>query len=342
MKPAIDQIEDANDSSFFNVELPLHGTYYPLGFSLEIATNSEQVLSAAEESWGHFHKMWAEPPLQLRVAVSDIASSACTQPPTVRERWNLLVRVANAANFSLSNIELGLSSAWVTPSMVADRGYFRYEFLEGMCWDLLDPRHLTSVHAACVRKENQGVLLSGDSGAGKSSLSYACARKGWMLLSDDSTCLIRKSSPLVVVGNPFQIRFRDSAVALFPELRDRKIARRLYGKLSIEVPTAELSEIKTIYNSSVDHIVFLRRGQSGPARLVPFPKEIALPWFEKVIWHTEEAVREYQRAALRKLLDREILELRYDDLDSAVAALDELVETRAGSIAESTRQQIHA
>jgi hypothetical protein len=343
MKPTIDPLKSPNDPAIFDLELPLHGTYYPLGFSLEIATNSEQVLLAAEESWGHFHKKWAEPPAQLRVTVWDGPSFECVETPTVREHWNLLVRVANAANFSVSNMQLGLSSAWLTPSVVADQGYFRYHLLEAMCWDVLDPLYLTSIHAACLRKNNRGVLLCGDSGAGKSSLAYACAREGWMLLSDDSTCLVRKSAPQIVVGNPFQIRFRSSAVSLFPELRDRKIARRLYGKLSIEMPTAELPEIKTIYESSVDHILFLRRGQSGRPRLVPLAKEIALPWFEKVIWHGETAVREVQRAAFRSLLEREIFELHYDDLDSAVAFLEEMV---LGEVAPAepahSRQRIHA
>ncbi len=343
MKPTIDPLQNPNDPCLFDLPLPLRGTFYPLGFSIEIATNSERVLLAAEESWGHFHKRWAEPPSQLRVTVWEGAPFECAEPPTVREHWNLLVRVANASNFSVSNMQLGLSSAWLTPSVVADQGYLRYHFLEAMSWDVLDSLYLTSIHAACLRKANRGVLLCGDSGAGKSSLAYACARKGWLLLSDDSTCLVRKSTPQIVVGNPFQIRFRDSAVSLFPELRDRRIARRLYGKLSIEMPTAELPEIETIYESSVDHIVFLRRGQHGPPRLVPFAKEIALPWFEKVIWQSDETAREVQRASFRSLLEREVLELHYNDLDSAVALLEEMVEGKlAPAQSADSRQRIHA
>lgn len=341
MKPTIDPLKSPNDSSYFDLELPLHGTYYPLGFAMEIATNSEQVLLAADESWGHFHERWAEPPAQLRIAVWDGASFDCVETPTVREHWNLLVRVANAANFSVSHMQQGLSSAWVTQSVIQDQGYFRYHFLEAMCWDVLEP-YLTSIHAACLRKNDRGVLLCGDSGAGKSSLTYACALKGWMLLSDDSTCLVRKSNPQVVVGNPFQIRLRDSAVSLFPELRDRRIARRLYGKLSIEVPTAELPEIKTIYESSVDHIVFLRRGQPGPPRLVPLAKETVLPWFEKVIWQSEKAVRDRLKAAFNSLLDKEVLEMHYDDLDSAVALLGEMVGEKVAAEPVLTSQRIHA
>jgi HPr serine kinase-like protein len=314
-----------NDPVLYDLELPLRAVYYPVGFSVEIATNSEQVLAAAEESWGCFPRVLDEPPVLLRIAVMEGGKSECPPPPTVRGQRNLMLRVADATNFSVSHLELGFALGWLTPAVVANRSYLRYYFLEGMAWDLLEPLYLTSVHAACVRLENKGVLLCGDSGAGKSSLAFACARKGWLFLSDDSSCLIRKSNQPVVVGNPTQIRFRDSALELFPELSNRQITRRLNGKLSIEVPTASLPGIRTIFESSVDYIVFLRRGASGSPRLTPFPKEAALQWLEQVICYGNEAVRESQRESLLRLATAEIFELHYQNLDSAEATLREML-----------------
>lgn len=318
----------ANDPLLYDLELPLHGVYHPLGFSVEIATNSAEVLTAAEESWGRFRRVFPEPPLKLRVVVEG-GPGACPPPPTVRGQRNLLVRVADSANFSVSDTERGSAYCWLTSAVTAMRPYLRYHFLEGTTWDLLDALYLASIHAACVRLENSGVLLCGDSGAGKSSLAYACARKGWMFLSDDSTCLVRKSSRPVVVGNPYQIRFRDSAVELFPELWDRQVTRRLNGKMSIEVPTESFPGIKTISESPVDYIVFLNRGDPGPPRLAYFPKEKALQWFERIVCYGEEEVREAQKAALLNLLTAKIFELRYDELDSAVARLKAMVRGEA-------------
>jgi hypothetical protein len=330
IKPAaIMSTKEKNDPVFYDMELPLRGMYYPLGYSVEVVTNSDLVLAAAQESWGHFQKSVSEPPVQIRVGVIEGGTSGPLQPPTVRGHGGLMVQVLDAANFAVSNMELGFASCWVTPQVVAARGYFRYELLEAMSWFLLDARYLTSIHAACVRRGNSGVLLCGDSGAGKSSLSYACARRGWAFLSDDSTCLIRKNSRPIVAGNPYQIRFRESAVKLFPELRNREVTRRIGGKLSIEMRTASMPEIRTICESSVEHIVFLKRGQPGPPRLVPLPMKTALPWFEKIISFGEEDVRESQRASIRNLLRAESLELHYDDLDSAVATLEAMVDQKA-------------
>jgi hypothetical protein len=341
----VDQTRIENDPLLYDLDLPLHGVYHPLGFSIEVATNSGEVLAAAQESWGDFRKTMDEPAVQLRIAVLDGERGKCSNPPTVRAQRNLLVRVADAHNFSVSNMELGFAACWLTPKVVEDTGYLRYFFLEGMSWDLLQQLYLTSIHAACVRLGNQGVLLCGDSGAGKSSLAYTCARRGWALLSDDSTCLIRNGHRAVVVGNPYQIRFRDSAVLLFPELRDLALTRRVNGKLSIEVPTANLPVVQTITESTVDHIVFLKRGQAGAARLLPLSKDQAWPWFEKVICYGEPEVREAQRVSLRKLLTHQLFELHYDSLESAASALESMVGQPGQSSEKSStamRQQSHA
>lgn len=292
---AMDESTLPHDPLLYDMDLPLHAVYHPLGFSVEIATNSAHVLAAAQESWGRFRRVFLEPPVRLRVGVVEGKAGKCPPPPTVRGQRNLLVRVADAANFSVSDMKLGVSVGWLTPAVIANTAYLRYYFLEGMTWDLLEPLYLTSIHAACVQMGNSGVLLCGDSGAGKSSLAFACARKGWMYLSDDAICLVRKCSEPVVVGNPYQLRFRDSAVGLFPELRDRQITRRLNGKLSIEVDTASFPGIKTISECSVDHIVFLKRGRPGAARLSQYPKATALQWFERVVCYGEESVRKVQK-----------------------------------------------
>ena len=55
VEPAI-----AGDPLLSNVELPLRRLYHPLGFSMEVITNSEAVLAAAEVSWGGLRKVFAD------------------------------------------------------------------------------------------------------------------------------------------------------------------------------------------------------------------------------------------------------------------------------------------
>ncbi len=312
------------DPDLYDFEMPLRAVYYPLGFPLEISTNSHEVLAAAEESWGYFRQAFSQPPLQVRVGVLDGGPAECPAAPVVRAQRNLLARVADAENFSVTDRMQCFAFAWLTRAAIENRPYLRYHFIEGISWDLLD-RYLTPVHAACVRLNDRGVLLCGDSGMGKSSLAFACALKGWTYLADDSSRLVRGRQDRMVIGNPYQIRFRETAAELFPGLRDQKLTTRASGELAIELPTARLPEIRTTANCLVDYVVFLNRGTTGPAHLSSFSKETALQWFEQSIACWEQETIDAHKASLRRLVTAEILELRYSDLASAVEQLETLV-----------------
>jgi hypothetical protein len=313
------------DPLLYEFDMPLQATYYPLGFSVEITTNSHEVLAAAEESWGHFRKIFSEPPLQIRIGVLDGGPAVFPADHVIRAQRHLLARVADAENFSVSDVNRGLACVWLTRATVENRPYLRWHFIEGVSWDLLD-RYLTPVHAACVRFEDHGVLLCGDSGAGKSSLAFACALKGWTYVADDGCCIVRGRQSRAVVGNPNQIRFRESAVELFPQLKNQRLTRRVTSdEMALEVPTASLPQMRTTTQCVIDYIIFLNRGNVSPARLLRFPKDTALLWFEQIIFPGEADTVEAHKASLRCLVTAEIFELRYADLESAIQRLEALV-----------------
>ncbi|HXW61038.1 MAG TPA: hypothetical protein VEJ45_00430 [Candidatus Acidoferrales bacterium] len=312
------------DPLLYEFDLPLRAVYYPVGFPLEIATNSKEILAAAKESWGFFGKVFAYPPLELRIGVLEGGSAECPPAPVLRQQRNLRASVADTENFSISDLKRGFAFAWLTRATVENRPYLRWHFLEAISWNLL-AAYLTPVHAACVRLEDRGVLLCGDSAAGKSSLAFACAKSGWSYMTDDSSSLVRDRKGPRVVGNPYQIRFRESAIELFPELKQWPLTLRATGEMSIEVRTAWMPEMRTMTECFVHYIVFLRRGHIGPPRLLRFPKQEALQWFEQVICCGEADVVEAQKASLHNLLSAEILELRYDGLAPAVSLLEAMI-----------------
>ena len=156
------------------------------------------------------------PPLQIKIGVLPGSSNELPHAPVVRGRGHLLTQVADSENFMVMDARQGLAFGWVTEAAASNLAYLRYYFVEGTAWMLLESLYLTSVHGACVVLNGHGVLLCGDSGAGKSSLAYACAQNGWKFLSDDSSCLIRKRPGRIITGNPRQMRFRESAIQLFP------------------------------------------------------------------------------------------------------------------------------
>src|SRR5208337_4505646 len=240
------------DPLLSNFEMPLQSVFHPQGFSLEIATNSLAVLEAAEECWGHFRKTFSGPTLKLRIGVEG-KSKGCPPEPVLREQHNLRVRVADARNFAVTDLQQGFAFAWLTQTAVEQRSYFRPLFLEGIGWDLLVSSCMTPVHAACVKRRDHGFLFCGDSGAGKSTLAYACARSGWTYLSDDYCHLVRERKDRTLVGNPDQIRLRESTIGVFPELE-------LYPRtphedeMVIELATSSMPEMQTALSCSIEYI----------------------------------------------------------------------------------------
>ena len=310
-----------DDPLLCKVELPLRAVFYPLGFAFEIITNSQAVLDAAGESWGHAKQRDNGPSLQLRIGVTARTSGNCPPCPVVRGQQHLLSIVADAHNQAICDLQAGFAFAWLTENALQHRSYARYHFLEAVALVLIATSRATPIHAACVTRHGRGMLLCGPSGAGKSTLAYACARSGWIFTSDDSSYLKHHADELRVVGNSHQLRFRPSAKDLFPELRGRGVTPRAEGKPSIEVPTAELPEIVTAEEAIVCNIILLNRWPSARAELVSVPAEAAQQYFQQSL-QLPDKIQEQQAEALKSLSTAAVYELRYHDLQQAIDCLD--------------------
>lgn len=314
-----------SDPLLYDFDLPFRATYYFLGFPIEVLTNSSLVLDAADASWGRFQQIHSVPPLQIRVGVLPGQSKELPPKPNCRGQRNLITQIADSENYMVLDTRQGFAFGWLTRAAVENPAYLRYHFLESTACILLDCLYLTPIHGACVELEGRGVLLCGDGSAGKSSLSYACARRGWKFLSDDSSCLVQRREGRIVTGNPYQMRFRESARNLFPELTNHPSTLRATGELAIELPTATRPDINVIFESPVEYIVFLNRFDALPQGLVPFSRDRALRWFEQVVCYGEQQVRDTHLANLRRLLTADIFEMRYTTFDSALRMLESLV-----------------
>lgn len=309
--------------------MPQRTVFYPLGFPASIASNSQAVLEAAQESWGAWRKRFDERPVEVRCLVTAGAARRRAEPPepVVRAQQNLLIGVADRENYHCCDTANGFACAWVSEDVVSNSGYFRYHFLEAMTYCLLDTSYTVSVHAACVALGGRGVLLAGDSGAGKTSLAYACARRGWTYTSDDASALVVSGAGRRVIGNPGVFRFRDSAGGLFPEFRGLAASRRGHGKPTIEIRTDRMPTIRTAAESEVGSIVFLSRKRTGggPAEVSPVTPEEAFAGLYFSPWPPELPSAGGRRRAVRRLLGAPAYRMRYRDLDGAVDCLEQLV-----------------
>lgn len=319
------QVDTLPDSHLANFELRRQARFYPLGFPLELETNSEEVIQAAAEGWGRFAERYDEAPVRLRLGVSELEEMPLPSEPRIDTPEHLITFFWDQSNFAVCDMPSGFSFGWVTRKVARDHAFLRYHFLHALAMGMLVHRSLAPVHGAFVARNGRGVLLCGDSFAGKTTLAYACARAGWTYLTDDGTYLIRARQDRYAATNPYQIHFRADAPALFPELRGRANAVRPNGKIGIEVFTSDLP-VAVAGGGSIDHVVFLNRGHIDNAHLTPYSKDDAMAWCEQRISYGEARVRAEQRQTLRKLLGAGVWEMRYRDLAGAVDCLEELVE----------------
>lgn len=312
------------DALLSDMDLPLSKTFFPLGFGVVILTNRQEVLAAAEASFGHRTLRYGDAHLEIRIGVSESKSSHAPPLPVRREYNHLYSMVADVENQALLDLLTGSNFVWLSDSAVRDPLYLRHNFLEKVVYLLLGSTVVTDIHAGCISKQRKGILLCGDTGAGKSTLSYACARAGWTYTSDDTCYLLNNSDSPRVVGHSHRVRFRPEAKTLFPELREHEITPRMEGKPSIEVSVSDLPLHDTSHEASVNAVVYLHRSPSAGPVLTSLPHGSATRLLSEELYSAGEIRLKHQKI-LERLAGIPTFELQYQSAKEAIGQLDRLV-----------------
>ena len=286
---------------------------HPLGYPLLVESNATEPLRIAAESWGTRRCLFEAPPLRLTMHVHK------GDPPTAEpiyqasaDGFSLVCDSANRAEFSIR----ALSACLHISSAVLDRpDWFRHHLLECLVLTALDTIHFVGMHAACVvppGNRKPGVLLCGVSGSGKSTLAYACARSGWTFVSDDSH--LAQDGSNLVTGNAHEIRLREPARELFPELRTSPTVTAPNGKHCIE---ADVKEIAASDSAPARHCVFLSR-RAGRAAIRPYSEEDTVEYF---MGYNSRFDRSRAECHLRDFVRGRTWLLEYERLEDAIEIL---------------------
>src|SRR5262249_253224 len=201
---------------------------------------------------------------EVRVIVGP--GAAHPQPPVYRGQEHLMSIVSDNENFAVVDYTRSFAFCRLNEAAASDTAFVAYYFLDAIANFSLAQLYLTPVHGAGVAGEGRGVLLCGASGAGKTSVAYFCAKRGWTYVSDNESWLLR-SGGLMLIGNPKRIRFRENAVALFPELAGMAAESHPNGKRSIELSPQTVGIRSTAYQSDVDRVVFLAQNPDSASTL---------------------------------------------------------------------------
>lgn len=322
------------DPLYRNVPLDLERTLPVLGVPVRYRTHSRDVLEAVDEAFGDWDGLRHEAPerigaegIEVRLVVHDTSEGAARPVPIryrVPDPSRLLI--STPGSVALADASTEDATAYVSEEFVADREHFRYGLLESLTLFLVTVRGRTPVHAAAVVRDGAALLLVARSGAGKSSLTYAAARAGFEVLTDD-VVFVQTRPRLTIWGMPRYLHLPVEAAARhFPELAGRKPRVRANATEKIAIRLADELDAATD-RPFVDAagIVLLGRRPGGTVGVRPCEAEELVgelvrmrePGFDLFVDEMEEPIRELCRYGGWRL------ELG-DDPRAAVPILEEL------------------
>ncbi len=318
-------ISDEAQQGMEGPELSLHCTLYPYGFPLKVRTNSAEMLTLMKETWGAFESRFDFEPLRVEILVLETEDTECPPAANYRLVGSTLTAIADKDNYLLADLSAGRTYMTLSTAALRFKLYLQFFFMELTAGNQVGTRYATPVHGGCVSLNGRGVLLCGESGAGKSTLSYACARAGWKYVTDDCSLVLNWGERNLVTGNFYKVRFRPTAAELFPEVAGIDLTPRAGGKPSIELPTDPMHNIVSSQMEEVNFVVFLNRQSGHTPGLAAYPKDAARQFMRKMLYGTKETL-EIQHRTIERLLQVDVFELRYADLDWAIDRLRMLVK----------------
>jgi len=302
----------------------VRSVFYPMGFAVEVETNSPDVMAAARTDWERYPQISQGTPVRLRISVSDRTGEIPDSPPNVAFDAAWMYVDHGPDNRAVACLSEGWGEVYLSGDRAADTDYVRYHFLEPLAYLLLAPRHFAFAHASCIALNGRAVVLCGEANAGKTCLAFACARRGWTYLSGDATHFLHGSADFTLAGRPFSIRLRESARDLFPELEVFPARLRPNQRLSIEADTGRL-DLATAFRARTSHLVFLERHPADAAKTERISTEETLRRLDAAVFFGNEDIRRNQRATLRHFASLPSVLLRYSDLAAAEVVLRALL-----------------
>jgi hypothetical protein len=323
--PADDTVLALQDPLQFSYPLRMRELLFPLGFPLEIDSNDRRVLEAARTSFGDFQARVEAEPMRVRVGVQ-AGNSGVPPRTTFRGRDHLLSIVCDASNFAMCDLRIGTGFGWITEDVANQPAWFRSRFLECMVYSILVQTRLAPIHAACVSRDGQGLLLCAPPGTGKSTLAYGCALAGWTFVTDDAAYLRRDCPGGTILGKPYSLRLKPSAIRLFQQLQGHDFTPDAAGEPHIELRTPDLPGFAIAETCLLRRVVFLERSPAAATRAVPVSSGEALSRLMADLPRYEDSVVAGHREAIATLLQAEPYLITYSDYPSAISQLEMLLE----------------
>jgi hypothetical protein len=189
------------------------------------------------------HKLSAlAPRLRVRVALAPRARPRSPIAPLRIETLGgagMLCGTTSASDFAVVSADHRSALVVVSREMLRFEYHTRYELIEFAVFTLAArSQGLMPLHGACVGGDGRGLLLIGDSGAGKSTASLHCLLRGMDFLTEDSVFVTPDEMLATGIANFLHIRcdsVRSLPASSASVIRQSPVIRRRSGVEKFEV-----------------------------------------------------------------------------------------------------------
>ena len=247
--------------------------------------------------------------------------------PAFRMQEHLFTMVLDKENNAVVDLLDGFASGCLTEDIVRDRQDICRDMIRTMALPMLPiARNMIPIHASCVVRDGRGVILSGESGVGKSTLAMACIQQGFQLLADDAVFLRRDPAGLRLAGLPCEVRLFANSFALLSSLPSRGTLRFANNKWKHNIDPGQLFPGSKI-DLALPGVVILLDRSADPTKSVV--RHLTKPELEEgieVAWPYHLDWSEAAQANLDELLQLPGYQMSLgQDLTRTVHMLDQLL-----------------
>ena len=142
--------------------------------------------------------------------------------------------------------------------------------------ELLKRRGLYMVHAAGLAISGRGLLIAGQSGAGKTTLALALLRAGFGFLADDTVFLSVGKNALRILAFPDEVDVTSQTLGFFPELHGLADSPKPVERAKHAFCSTHAYGVAPCWDCAPDTIVFPQPAGRHQSVLTPMPKAEAL------------------------------------------------------------------
>ena len=229
--------------------------------------------------------------------------------------YNVFIKDKKAFIFN----EKQLVGSWHENEMHEFQGKFSIEFLCSL-YKKNEHDWMGVFHASTISKNNQSVMFTGDSGNGKSTLVSILMAKGYNIIADDFTPILR--SDLKTYCFPTAISIKEKSFEMIESMHPVITDLKEYYINELKGNVKYLPPITNKIKASCNSVVWVKYGKDLDNNLEKISTENALQKFLPEAWISNQEVN--ANAFMKWITKTNFYELKYSDNKKLISLVDSL------------------